>query len=67
MKNMNKEKKQLRLLLLGTRKLGFLGLKTIVEQGFNIVWVVTRILTSPRDTPQKSMLNIANKKKFPFL
>jgi methionyl-tRNA formyltransferase len=38
---MNRTKNRLRLLVLGTRKLGFCGLKTLVEQGFNVVGVIT--------------------------
>lgn len=39
---MNKQNKRLRILFLGTRKLGYVGLKTLVKQGFNVVGVVTK-------------------------
>ncbi len=39
---MNRQKKRLRILFLGTRKLGFVGLRYLVKQGFNIVGVVTK-------------------------
>ena len=65
-KEMNRSKTRLRILFLGTRKLGFVGLSTLVKQGFNIVGVVTKDFEITEGFTTKEFTSFCKQNKIPL-